>query len=131
MGHDVADLPAAERERYFELQQVPPDLRAEVESLCRFDAHEGFLTDWVAESAAEFLRSDLAPTEGTACGPYRLIRLLGKGGMGTVFLAERSDGEVDRTVAINARRMELWRSWNRKLPRQLICAWSTGPLRVG
>ena len=97
---DVADLPAGERERFYELHRVPSTLRSEVESLCRFDAGDGKLTDWVAESAAEFLRADFGPAEGSACGPYELVRVLGKGGMGTVYLAERVDGEVDQRVAI-------------------------------
>ncbi|MCG8457009.1 MAG: protein kinase [Holophagales bacterium] len=33
-------------------------------------------------------------------GPYRLVGLLGTGGMGHVFRAERVDGEVERQVAI-------------------------------
>ncbi|MEM8996590.1 MAG: protein kinase, partial [Acidobacteriota bacterium] len=33
-------------------------------------------------------------------GPYRLVELLGMGGMGTVHLAERSDSEFERRVAI-------------------------------
>jgi serine/threonine protein kinase len=37
---------------------------------------------------------------GARVGPYRLIGELGQGGMGTVYLAERADGEFDQQVAI-------------------------------
>ena len=40
-------------------------------------------------------------------GPYRLIRPLGRGGMGSVHLAERQDGEVTMRVAIKLVRREL------------------------
>ena len=33
-------------------------------------------------------------------GPYRIIREIGSGGMGTVFLAERDDGEFTKRVAL-------------------------------
>ena len=40
-------------------------------------------------------------------GPYRIIELIASGGMGDVYLAERSDGQFDRTVAIKVLRHEL------------------------
>jgi len=98
---DVVDLSPIERARYFDVHAIPQEARNEIESLIQFDAAGAApLTAAVAAAAASLLGDDGDVAEGGRCGPYVLVRVLGRGGMGTVFLAQRTDGEVDQRVAI-------------------------------
>src|SRR5205814_1364422 len=78
--------------------------RAEVESLLRahqdspsfLDGAAGDLVGLAAGAAAGEVAEEAL---GTRIGSYELLRLLGRGGMGTVYLAERGDG-FHRQVAL-------------------------------
>ncbi|PTT92017.1 hypothetical protein DBR42_02830, partial [Pelomonas sp. HMWF004] len=45
------------------------------------------------------------PKPGDRVGPYRLLRQIGQGGMGSVWLAERADGALTREVALKLPRL--------------------------
>ncbi|MGH9662291.1 MAG: serine/threonine-protein kinase, partial [Bryobacteraceae bacterium] len=117
--HELADLPRAEHERIFAERQIAPELRAEVESLLGFDAAKAqSLTECVSQAAEEALTSDPDREIGD-CGPYRLVRLLGSGGMGAVYLGERSDGEIQQKVAVKLLRASADRpAWRDRFLRE-------------
>ncbi len=80
-------------------------LRAEVEAMLAGAEAEDFLKSPAAVLAAPLLESERSgdgadPRQGTLIGPYRLVRELGHGGMGVVYLAERADGQFEHRVAL-------------------------------
>jgi serine/threonine protein kinase len=60
----------------------------------------GFVQDRIHGALESFYRTAVSGAMPPRVGAYRLVRELGRGGMGTVFLAERDDDEYHAKVAI-------------------------------
>jgi len=106
----VVKLPPEEREQVLDRRcSETPALREEVESLL---AHYDKAGDFLAEppGSAEFARfvSHHAPAPhetlpaGTQLGAYKLLHVIGEGGMGVVYLAEQE--QPRRKVALKVLR---------------------------
>ena len=95
----VCDLPSSTAQRAA-LQALGADAATQAQVLAML-APAGGATRFsgaVAQATAEWQGTPLRP--GDRLGPWTLLRPLGEGGMGRVFLADRSDGHYQQQVAI-------------------------------
>ncbi|HEV2179127.1 MAG TPA: serine/threonine-protein kinase, partial [Gemmatimonadaceae bacterium] len=87
------DLPDSERDKWLtELSISSPEMAIELTSLLSGDAdadRTGFMGEPVAVSL-----------EGLELGAYTLVEPIGQGGMGTVWLARRTDGRFEGRAAV-------------------------------
>ena len=106
---EVLSLETSERQRALQNSEISPEIRAEVESLLAFENES---EDLMRLSAVEFSKDffdedDKNSLIGQNIGAYKIVHELGFGGMGAVYLAERTDGKFEQKVALKLLKREM------------------------
>jgi len=95
----AVDLPADQQAAVVERECAGDEaLRAEVLSLLRAYRSDSPLEAPAAALAAPLFQPARAASD--RIGPFRIVREIGRGGMGRVLLGERADGQFEQRVAI-------------------------------
>jgi serine/threonine protein kinase/tetratricopeptide (TPR) repeat protein len=111
---EALDLEGDDRRAFVaRVAAASPDLARDLEALLDADKGSGdFLEQAVQAESINFL-SDAADGHESdeavpdRIGAWRIIREIGRGGMGVVYLAERADGDFDQQVALKVIRRGL------------------------
>ena len=107
---EALELDASARAGFVERHSGADDVLAS-EVLELLEAHTGdggF--DRVAESLGSAVATPASATmAGTRIGAYEVVEEIGRGGMGSVYLARRADGQFEQRVALKLHRSDITR----------------------
>lgn len=100
------DLPEGERARWLDQHVTDTEVRIELELMLAADrAEDGFLRHDVISHVGRFNDAEVQDFQpeglvGRCFGAFRLTQLIGRGGQGAVYLAQRVDGDFAQTAAV-------------------------------
>jgi eukaryotic-like serine/threonine-protein kinase len=99
----AVDLPPTEWEPLLSTMTADAALRGEVLAMLEADARASGATAWLDRApalVADFAQQAAASRLGQRYGAWRTVSVLGEGGMGTVYLAERIAGGFTQRAAL-------------------------------
>jgi len=100
---DALEVPRENRDLYLRDACADDELRQEVAALL---ASEQDSTDFLSGSAVSYLPQDAQSGTGRRIGAFLIVREIGAGGMGTVYLAER-ESDFRQRVAVKLIRADV------------------------
>ena len=105
---EACRIPDAERHAWLDIHCRDAQVRAELESLIPFTAAEepiGFSTLVGAVASITQQQQEHEQRALVSLGPYRIVGLIGEGGMGAVYEGVRDDDQFRKRVAIKTLRL--------------------------
>ena len=99
---DLLEATPSQPDAYLARSAVDPDIRRQALDLYERSRRADALLERVGERAARLLADDerSLAAAGMLVGSWRLLELIGQGGMSAVYRAERADGHFQQTVAV-------------------------------
>jgi eukaryotic-like serine/threonine-protein kinase len=97
------ELPTEQRAGYLDAAcKSDAEIRAELESLLAAHGAEGaqLVDERLTKLVPDLARQEVPDAAGRRIGTYRIVRLLGEGGMGAVYEASRADDQFQQRVAL-------------------------------
>lgn len=108
---EVLEIEPSKRSDFLERTGITVETRAEVESLMAFEEEsEDFMSLGISDFSSDFTAANEESEillAGQKIGVYEIVRELGQGGMGAVYLATRADGKFAQRVALKLLKREM------------------------
>lgn len=102
--YEAIAKPPDERDSFLDVATEDDSIRSEVRRMLELEPE---VSGFIEKPAATSLRNEATSPAGKEFGRYRIIREIGHGGMGAVFLAERIGAEFEQKVALKIMRQTI------------------------